>query len=226
LKSPNLVSCYILNICFIFLVFPISASEIYGIVKVDAAFYANPFHEDVSLRMALPAAKYKAPNGIAVVLESDVFKNDKFDIPPEPVKLTASAAGFDQAVVVIQTGASLEIDNKNDFPLSLRNSDVSLTVVPAKQLIKTTLTQPGVFEFHDQERPEISTTLIVGNSPYLLLLDETGEFLFEDLEAGKYQVKLFYEGQWLARTEVNLQAKERETVQFLLPSKTAAGLKL
>lgn len=207
---------------------PAVAGELYGTVQVDSSFYAEATVRSASTariahRVALSPVAQRPPAGLVVVLESDAFSHDKFDKPAQPLHIDLGPFGFDPPLSAVQAGTTLEIENHLERAVHLKVEGVTFDALAPKAKTAQVLDKPGRLFVQDADEPLHSTTAIVAPSIYVVQLDDTGEFLFDELAAGDYRVRLYgYDPLFSAVGELatglaRVDASGRTTVKLTLP---------
>ncbi len=196
--------------------------EIYGTVDVQAGHYvAKP--QTMARRVSLPPPEARPPAGLIIVLEGDPLAQEKFDKPTKPLRLEVGAYGFESRVLYGQVGVPFEVENKLERPLKLRADGLAFEAVPAGGKINQVLGKTGRFVVSDESEPGHQVVLIVAPSVYVVELDNTGEFLFDDLPPGEYKVRLLgYDSLAAGPDELGVQSAKveqtgRTTVRLALP---------
>jgi hypothetical protein len=169
---------------------PAVAGELYGTVQVDSSFYADA-HSRSAHRLALAPTAQRPPAGLVVMLESDTFSHDKFDKPKQPLHIDLGPFGFDPPLGAVQAGTTLEIENHLERAVQLKAEGLTFETLAAKGKATQTLDKPGRFIVRDADEPLHTLTAVVAPSIYVIQLDDTGEFAFDELSAGDYRVRLF-----------------------------------
>jgi hypothetical protein len=191
--------------------------SIYGKVVAKASHYVTKPSEQngFARRQAAPSAPMREPMGVVVALEGEALEKEKFDAPTEEVRLEARALGLEPRIVGCQVGSPLAIANGGDKPLKLTGHPALKESIAPKEVRKIILAEIGVFEIFDSERPDSKVTLVVTQNPFVIALDDTGEFLFEDLVPGPYTLKV-YARTGARQVPVVVKAQEREQVTIAL----------
>jgi len=169
---------------------PAVAGELYGTIQVDPSFYAEA-HSRSAHRVALAPIAQRPPSGLVVVLESEAFSHDKFDKPTQPLHIDLGPFGFDPPLGAVQKGTTLEIENHLDRAVHLQAEGLTFEALPAKGKTAQVLEKVGRVVVKDADEPLHGVTAIVAPSIYVVQLDDTGEFLFDELSAGDYRVRLY-----------------------------------
>jgi hypothetical protein len=196
---------------------PAPMGSIYGKVLAKASHYVTHSAPEngFARRHASPAAPLKEPLGVVVSLEGAALEKEKFDPPVEEVKIEWKAMGLEPRLIGCMVGSPLSIHNTADTALELSGIKALKEAIPGKGTSKITLDEVGVFEVSDRKRPGATITLVVAQNPFVIALDETGEFLFEDLVPGPYTLKVFARS-GARQVPVVVKPSEREQVTIAL----------
>lgn len=159
------------------------AAELYGSVKLSFEFWQK---KTSSRRLALP--QQKIPLGYYVAVDGEPFKGQDFGKPqPDKSTLVFDQGGFSTAFSAVMLGGDIELDNRSDTALTVDIAGQALTV-EAKS--KKAVPADKVGEIRVKSGTAQSL-VIVWPSPYIIDLDDTGEFAFEGLNDGDYKVTIF-----------------------------------
>jgi hypothetical protein len=193
------------------------AGEIDGVVKIDPGYWLEPAPgTGRPVRLALPPLARRVPAGVIVALDGGTLSNQAPD--KQPIRTIFVAGGFEPPTLTTTVGSVLEIENQEGEELTLAG-DVNLAEpIPVGGKRSLTFAEPGVVRLFDKRRPAVALFVVVGSNPYLTSLDETGEFVFADLDAGKYQVKLFLDGAWVDQRDLIVGAG-KHNLTITLPRK-------
>jgi hypothetical protein len=191
--------------------------SIYGKVVAKASHYVTQPKEanGYARRQAAPANLVREPMGVVVALEGEALNTEKFDPPTDEVKIEAKGMGIEPRLIGCMVGSPLSIANSSDKPLKLSGLISLKAPIAANDTKKILLDEVGVFEITDNDRPDMKLTLVVTKTPFVIALDETGEFLFEDLTPGAYALKVYSRGP-VQKVPVVVKAQEREQVTIAL----------
>jgi hypothetical protein len=200
--------------------------SIYGKVNAPASFFLAETSSTYARRMALPHSSVRPPSGVLVALDGEPFAKEKFPLPTDEVRIEASKGGFDQRLVGCQTGAPIAVENLGDKPLKLkthgRDELFKEPIAPHEKKV-VVIADTGVFTLQDEANPEVTTAIVVTSNPFVLLLDETGEFLFDELAPGNYTVRVFWQNRWIAQVPAAVKRGERENLAIPLTRQSVSA---
>lgn len=167
----------------------VDAAELYGSVKLSPAFWkpAPQGKEKPTRRLSLPQAKI--PLGYFVGLDGEPFKGQDLGKPqPERATLIFEGGGFTTRFAAVMKGGDVEVDNRSGEALSLSiagKDPISVEPKSKKQIPADTTGELWIQAGQD------SAMVVVWATPYIIDLDDTGEFAFEGLNDGDYTISVF-----------------------------------
>lgn len=162
---------------------PAFAADLYGQIKLSPDFWKK---KSSKRRLALPA--HKVPVGFYVAVDGESFKGQDFGAPqPDKAALAYENGGFATRLSAVMVGGQIEIDNKTDAALDVTINGEAQTI-EAKSKKAVTADKAGIATV---KKGDSSVLVVVAASPYIIDLDETGEFAFEGLADGDYKVTVF-----------------------------------
>lgn len=141
------------------------------------------------------------------------------DDPPQPHKQYAAAADssvvmnntmcrFVPRVTLLRTSQTLEIKNSDTVG---HNTNIKSSERPINPLIQPNAAIDEKFKIAEREpaaascniHPWMKGWLVVRESPYMAVTNENGEFLIENLPAGKHTFQVWHEkGKFLTQVEI------------------------
>jgi plastocyanin len=127
-------------------------------------------------------------------------------IPTDPVRSTVHAAParlvqkdkrFTPHVLVIQAGSDIEFPNLDPFFHDVfsiyRGKPFDLGLYESGSSRKVKFSQAGVSYIFCNIHPEMSATIVAVSTPYFAVTSADGSFLINNLPAGHYKTKFWYE---------------------------------
>lgn len=157
---------------------------------------------------------------VIVVLEG--APNPKAQLPNATV--TMHGLRLDPRVVAIPVGGSVEFKNDDRLPHTLYVDKATTLMPPAPTPAGQTRAQKfyaaGEYRVRDEEYPHIDGTVLVVQSPYVVRLDDKGNFKLEVPE-GKYTLKVFWRDHWAATQALDVTGRTNE-ITLQLPAPAAA----
>jgi plastocyanin len=162
---------------------------------------------------------------VIVVLEG--APNAKAQLP----NMTMALHGLrlDPRVVAIPVGGTIEFKNDDRVPHTLFVEKATTlmppTPTPAGQSRAQKFYAAGEYRIRDEEYPHVDGTILVVQTPYVVRLDEKGNFKL-DVPEGKYTLKVFWRDKWVATQPLEVTGRTSEvTVQVPATPPAATGAK-
>lgn len=125
------------------------------------------------------------------------------DTQPRRVNLMLDDCHFEPRVFVASVGATLVVSNRDDMITSLRFEDHGRTTAPRAivgftdpgQVVPNSkvLAAPGLVEVRDEHHPWIRAYVAVAPHPFVAVTDADGEFQFDGVPVGTYQLVVWHE---------------------------------
>jgi plastocyanin len=149
-------------------------------------------------------------NGIANGVVTVAVKGQKLIVPETPVVLDQAQCRFDQHVVLVPAGTTVEYTNSdsvvhNVHSLSRRNPGFNRTLTP-KNSFKQVLKESEAIQLTCDMHPWMSAYVYVADTNYAALTDEHGAFEIPGLAPGQYTAKVWHEV--LGKTEIEFSIDE------------------
>lgn len=186
--------------------------SVYGKITVKPSYFLGQ-STGFARRLGLPPANAREPAGVIVTLEGALLDKEKFDPATDEVPVKIADGGFSTALVGGMVGTKLVIENTTDKGLAFAGAPF-LKDMEAKAKKAIALEAPGVYTITEPSLPGAKLTVVVTQNPYVIALDETGEFLFESLEVGAYTLKIITRDRSVTAP---LQIKANERTDLVLP---------
>jgi plastocyanin len=163
---------------------------------------------------------------VLVVLEGGA-PNPKAQLPG--VTIALHGLRLDPRVAAIPVGGSVEFKNDDRVPHTLfiekATTLMPATTTPAGQSRTQKFYAAGEYRIRDEEYPHVEGTVLVVQTPYVVRLDEKGNFKL-DVPEGKYTLKLFWRDKWVLTQPLEVTAHTNEvTLQVPATPPAAAGAK-
>jgi plastocyanin len=117
-------------------------------------------------------------------------------VPPgEPVKIDQRGFRFVPHVVAIQTGTTIRFVNNDPEPHNVYSPEgrYNLGVWPTGETKDFVFKKAGVYSQLCNIHPDMQAFVVVLDTPYYAVTDETGRFAIPDVPAGKYRLEVWHE---------------------------------
>jgi hypothetical protein len=162
---------------------------------------------------------------VIVVLEG--APNPKTQLPN--VTMALHGLRLDPRVAVIPIGGTIEFKNDDRVPHTLfvekATTLMPATPTPAGQTRAQKFYAVGEYRIRDEEYPHVEGTILVVQTPYVVRVDEKGNFKL-DVPEGKYTLKVFWRDKWVATQPLEVTGRTSEvTVQVPATPPAATGAK-
>jgi hypothetical protein len=174
-------------------------------------------------RVENPLAPVKPPsatNQIVVVLEGD-----EKPVSPPQVVIDLLGETFSKKVVAAPAGAEVVIKNVSKTSRTLVAAE-DAKLVPQGPINPTgpksfRVNDVGkVYTIGDKDAPHLRLKIVVVNTQYVGYPDESGKFEIDNIPAGSYKVRVWYQDNWLTREDetINVSAKGKTDVNPKIPA--------
>ena len=183
--------------------------SVYGKVSTKPAYFLGQKANAFQRRLALAAPTQREPTGVIVTIDGASLDKEKFPPATDEVPVRVGDGGFGTALIGVMMGTTVVFDNTLDRPLALTGAPQLKTPLAPGTPTPIQFEEPGVYTITEPSLPGSKLTLIITKNPYVIALDETGEFLFEALDAGQYTLRVFTRDQAITSPlliEANKQA--------------------
>jgi len=156
-----------------------------------------------------PFVALDADIGVALVLEGASAPKTG-----DPVEANLRAGGLEKRVVVVRPGTNVKFRSIDPFDheLYVPNAD---WFPPEKQsrgaFRMIEFAKEGVFEVRCRLMPHFRAWIVVTSATYVLPTDPNGSFSLDGLQPGKYTLRVFHGGKWVAEQKFEI-ANERGDV--------------
>lgn len=178
-------------------------------------------------RVENPLAPVKPPavaRQMVVVLEGE-----EKPVSPPQVVVELLGESFSKPVIAAPAGAEVLIKNVSKMARTLVAAE-DPKLVPQGPINPTgpksfRVTDVGkVYTIGDKDAPHLKLKVVVVNAKYIGYPDDTGRFQIEDVPAGAYKVKVWYQDGWVKRDDetINVGAKGKTDVNPKIPASALA----
>ena len=182
---------------------------------------------------------WRVPNGAVATVDPAVDAARDLVVVMEPAEGGATApageskvialrgAGLDPAVVAVTPHTKVRFRNEDPFVYHLvcpqNQAMVGAPPLPPGRGVEFAFDEPGIYEVTDRRMPHIvGYVLVVGSrlvaNPAPAERGEGAAFTFADVQPGRYLVKVFHAGQWVAEQAVEVGDQPEVGVTIRLPS--------
>ncbi len=171
-----------------------------------------------------PVKPISVTHQMAVVLEGE-----EKPVSPPQVVIDLLGETFSKKVVAAPAGAEVVIKNVSKASRTLVAAE-DPKLIPQGPINPTgpksfRVTDVGkVYTIGDKDAPHLKLKIVVVNTQYVAYPDDNGKFEIDNVPAGAYKVKVWYQDGWVAREDesVNVAAKGKTDVNPKIPA-TAFG---
>lgn len=222
------------------LVLPAAASTINGTLVVTPALGRHVAEMEQEQLGDLKLFYWRVPNGAVATLDPQV--NPARDLavvletaeqqppaPEGPAKVVDLRGGeLRPSVVVITPHTKVRFRNTDAFVYDLRCAEnppmAEPTILRPGQQFDAAFDSEGIFRITDRRHPHLQGWVVVTGSAWAKNPEpgkapDQAAFTFSDIAPGRYVVKVFHAGSWVAQQDVTVAEGQQETgVQISLPA--------
>jgi hypothetical protein len=156
-----------------------------------------------------PAVAPDADLGIALILEGAPAPK-----AGEPVEANIRAGNLEKRVIIVRPGTNVKFRSIDPFDHELYVPNMDW-FPPEKQsrgaFRMIEFAKEGIFEVRCRLMPHMKAWIVVTPATYILSADANGSFSVDGLQPGKYTIRVFHNGAWLADQKLEI-ANERGDV--------------
>lgn len=182
---------------------------------------------------------WNEPNGIIPVLPPRVDPSRDLGVvvfkegakPPGPDQLTTvkvRASGMERSVIVTRPKSTIRLRSVDPFDHELYSPELD-SFRPERQAKNAfrpiDFPKEGVYHLRCKLMPHFNAYVVVTSATLVVEVDQKGNFTLEDVEPGKYTLKVFHGGKWVHEQafEVEEDGKKKEVrLEVKLEPKKAA----
>jgi hypothetical protein len=207
------------------------------LVALSGAAHATPVRGTVSFpqngRAETQSGHWRVPNGIlpvvprseshqaAILFEGGPPPRKKDDDPPLTFNVELRGLQLDPRLALIQVGTTVHFKNTDRVPHTLYleggTSMMAPQATPAGQSRAQKFMASGVYVIRDEDFPHLTGVVLATETPFAATLDEKGSFKL-DVPEGKYQVRVFWHGDWVVSQPLTVGARSSE-INIAVPHK-------
>lgn len=222
------------------LVLPAAAATINGTLVVTPALGRRVAQLEQEQLGDLKLFYWRVPNGAVATLDPQINPTRDLAVvleaaeqqPPAPegqAKVVDLRGGeLRPSVVVITPHTKVRFRNTDAFVYDLRCPEngpmAEATVLRPGQQFDAAFDNEGIFRITDRRHPYLQGWVVVTGSAWAKNPEpgkapDQAAFTFTDIEPGRYVVKVFHAGSWVAQQEVTVAEGQEETgVQISVPA--------
>jgi len=164
--------------------------------------------------------------GIANAVISVSVEGDELRVPKEPVVLDQVQCRFDQHVLLVPKGCTLEYRNSDEVPhnvhtFSMRNKAFNSTLAAGgKKQVK--VDEAETIQVKCDIHPWMSAYVVVSDTSFAAITDAKGHFSIPGLAPGEYTAKVWHESLGKQEAKITIGADgASEAVEVLLEPKAS-----
>jgi plastocyanin len=139
----------------------------------------------------------RAVSGIPSIVVLDPKEPREYPAQSDRPAMDQLTQTFVPTILFVRTGQPADFKNNDDVlhNVRVRNSDTREgtfnVAIPTGQIYTHTFDRDGFYDVGCDIHPGMSAQIISTTSPYATLADADGNFVFEDVEAGSYNVTIY-----------------------------------
>lgn len=217
---------------------PAWGAKLQGKVVVSKGLVESLAEQEREEADAQRAYYWNEPNGMIPVRPPAVRPNSDLAMvlvkegaaAPTPDELTTvkvRAASLERNVVVTRPGSTIRFRNVGPFDHELYSPGMP-GFKPERQsrdaFRPIEFAKEGIFEVRCQLQPHFRGYVVVTNATTVVPMRKDGTFSIDELEPGKYTIKVFHRGSWIHEQKFEVAEDKREVqVEVKLASPGAAS---
>jgi hypothetical protein len=214
------------------------AAKLVGKVVVSDSFRRALADAELKSQGGLKSGYWNEPNAVrdvdppSVALDSDVGIAVVKDgapapKPSDPVEANLRAGGLEKKVIVIRPGTTVKFRSVDPFDheLYVQNTDWFPPEKQARGAFRMIeFAKEGIFEVRCRLMPHLRAWVVVTSATFVLSADAGGSFSLDGLEPGKYTLRVFQGGSWVAEQKFEVVNERGDVpVEVKLDSPSAAA---
>ena len=212
-------------------VFDAHATKLNGKITITTKFKES-LAEKKDARREPIKGYWTEPNGFKQVLPPRVdpsrdlgviINREGADSPKadDVATVKVRAGSLEKNVVIIRPGSQLKFRSVDPYDHELYSS-THPDFKPEKQSRNSfrpvDFKNEGIFEVRCKLMPHFSGWVVVVPATYVPEVNSNGEFRLDDLEPGKYEVKIFNEGKWVKSQSFEIPQRREFQLEIKLDS--------
>ncbi|HEY5925265.1 MAG TPA: hypothetical protein VIV11_26460 [Kofleriaceae bacterium] len=154
-----------------------------------------------------------------------VLEGDEKPVSPPQVVIELLGETFSRKVVAAPAGSEVVIKNVSKSSRTLVAAE-DPKLIPQGPINPTgpksfRVTEVGkVYTIGDKDAPHLKLKIVVVNTQYVVNPDDSGRFEIDNVPAGSYKLKVWYQDNWLSREDetVNVGAKGKTEINPKIPA--------
>lgn len=197
------------------------AAKVVGKITVTAAFRQALADEESKAAGQLRSGYWNEPNSVRDVEPPYVDPSSDFGIalfpdgsiagkPDDLTEVDVRAGGLDRNVVVVRPGTAVKFRSVDPFDHELYVESFD-DFKPEKQSRGSFRTiefaSEGVYEVRCRLMPHFRGWVVVTKAPFVIKADAAGAFSQDGLAPGKYTLRVFFRGRWIAEQKLEIDSE-------------------
>jgi hypothetical protein len=205
---------------------PALATKVSGKIVVTKEFREALSDASKSEESSRLEGYWNEPNGIIPVLPPRVDPSRDLGVvifkegakPPGPNQLSTvkvRAGGMERSVIVTRPKSTIRLRSVDPFDHELYSPEID-SFRPERQAKNAfrpiEFPKEGIYHLRCKLMPHFNAYVVVTNATLVVEVDRKGDFTLEDVEPGKYTIKVFHGGKWVheQKFEVEEDKKKKE----------------
>lgn len=161
-----------------------------------------------------------APRARAVVYAERLTKKTESSPPAEPKELAQQNLQFEKSVLPVQVGTTVHFPNKDEvfhnvFSYSAPKSFDLGRYRSGEEPGEVVFDQPGEVQVFCEIHRHMRTTVLVLDTPYFTVSNDSNHYMLKDLPAGDYRLSIWYGPGKTVSKQVTLTEGESLKVDWL-----------
>ena len=207
-----------------FAISPANATDLSGKLSLSKKFIEQLVDAEASDDNSKARGYWNDPNGVKPVsppridLSSDfgvaLFKDDGGEPKPDPVTSVKVRTGsLEKSVIVIRPKSRIKFIMKSPFDHELyapHKHDFKPQVQGSNSFRPIDFYSAGIFEVKCKLFPHFQGWVVVVPASHVIDVSSSGSFKVDDLEPGKYTLKVFFRGGWIYEKKINVEGRKQD----------------
>jgi plastocyanin len=154
------------------------------------------------------------------VVYIEKISGKSFPAPDKPTVLDQIDLTFVPHVLPVLIGTTVSFPNSDATRHSVfspsNSKKIDLGTYSPGSSKSVVFDKAGVFPLLCHVHPEMSSFIIVVETPYFAVSDESGHFLIKDVPPGRYKLTIWHETAKGKAQQIDVSARQETTVNFIL----------
>jgi len=195
------------------------AAKVVGKITVTAEFRHSLAGEESKAAGQIRSGYWNEPNSVRDVEPPYVVPSSDFGIalfpdgaiagkPDDLTEVDVRAGGLDKNVVVVRPGTAVKFRSIDPFDheLYVESFDDFKPEKQSRGAFRTIeFAHEGIYEVRCRLVPHFRGWVVVTPAPYVLKADASGVFSQDGLPVGKYTLRIFFRGRWIAEQKFQIE---------------------